>query len=104
MTAMMARPTTAASATDSTSATNSSGPVSLYTWVLSVRDWRVHALADPCLDAPGGVLLTRCGVWHPMACPVGVARRGELCPRCAAAGVELLELLDNTRAEKGLPQ
>ncbi len=63
------------------------------TWVLSVRDWRVHALSDPCLDPPWGMLATRCGVWHPMACPVTVARRGELCPRCAAGGVELLELV-----------
>lgn len=104
MTAVMPRPSTDAAAADSTSPARSSDPVRLYTWVLSVRDWRVHALADPCLDAPGGVLATRCGVWHPMACPVRVARRDELCPRCATGGVERLELLDDTGTGKGRPQ
>lgn len=90
--AVLPRPT-ATPAGDRPSAANSSDPVSLYTWVLSVHDWRVHALAQPCPDPPGGVLATRCGVWHPMACPVSVARRGEVCPGCAAGGVEQLELL-----------
>lgn len=76
-----------------------SDPMSRYTWVLSVRDWQVHALADPCPDPPGGVVATRCEVWHPIACPVTVARRGELCSRCAAMGVGRLELLPDRLAQ-----
>lgn len=93
MTAVLPRPATTP-ATGSPSAADPSDAIGyLYTWVLSVQDWRVHALAQPCPDAPGGALATRCGVWHPMACPVTVVRRGEVCPRCAAGGVALLQLL-----------
>lgn len=92
MTAVMPRSGTAPTR-GTTSVPSSSSSASLYTWVLSVRDWQVHALADPAPDPPGGMLATRCGGWHPVACPVTVARRGELCPRCAATGLVLLELL-----------
>lgn len=68
-------------------------PVRLHTWVLSAKDFRVHALADPCVSPFGELLLTRCGIRCPVACAVSVARRGELCARCAAGGVGLLELL-----------
>lgn len=94
MTAVMPRPATAP-ATGSPSAAEGSDAAGLYVWVLSVQDWRVHAVADPCPDAPGGVLATCCGARHPMACPVTVARRGELCARCAAGGLRRLELLDD---------
>ncbi len=68
----------------------------LCTWVLSVQDWQVHALAAPCSEA-WGVRQARCGVRQPMGCPVSVAHRDEICPRCAAGGVELLELLPDQR-------
>ncbi len=75
----------------------------LCTWVLSVRDWRVHALTVPSDEvavAAAAPMATRCGAWHLVACPVGVARRDEVCPRCAAGGVQRLELLPS-REEDG---
>lgn len=101
MTAVMPRRPATAPATGGPSAANCSDSVRLHTWVLSVQDWRVHALADPCSEA-WGVQATRCGVWHPMGCPVTVARRGEVCPRCAAGGTQRLELLpDRTGGRQG---
>jgi hypothetical protein len=95
-------PRPAAPATDRPPVADTHTAARLYDWVLSVQDWRVHALAQPCPDAPGGVLSTRCGLWHPMACPVTVARRGEVCTRCAAGGLGLLEVLaDRTATDKG---
>ncbi len=73
------------------------------TWVLSVRDWRVHALTVPSDEvavAAAAPMATRCGAWHLIACPVDVARRDEVCPRCAAGGVQRLELLPS-REEDG---
>lgn len=102
MTAVLPRPTTAAE-TRCPSAADSLDPEDLYTWVLSVRDWRVHALADPRPGLVWGMQQTRCGVWHQMACPVTVARRGQVCPRCAAGGVALLELLPD-RADVRTPR
>jgi hypothetical protein len=67
-------------------------PATLYTWVWSVQGWQVHALAEPRSDA-WGMDASRCGAWHLFGCPVTVARRDAVCPRCAAGGVELLELL-----------
>lgn len=92
MTAVLPR-TASTPETGRPSAADSHDPVDLYTWVLSVRDWRVHVLAEPRPGLVWGMQETRCGVWQPMACPVTVARRGEICPRCAAGGVALLELL-----------
>jgi hypothetical protein len=80
-----------------------------------VRDWQVPALTDPPdLGSPWHSVATVCGSRHPIGCPVQVARRGELCPRCAAGvgteqsprasgrqtsrsaeAVQRLELLDN---------
>ncbi len=77
----------------------------LHTWVLSVQDWRVHALADPCTESPcPEPVATRGGPWHLIACPVSVARRGELCPRCMAGSVQRLEVRpDRTAAEQARP-
>lgn len=72
-------------------------------WGLSVTDWRAHALIDAAEPA-WGMQRTRCGVWHPIGCPVAVARRGEVCPRCAAVGIQQLELLpDRTAAVQARP-
>ncbi|MPZ65140.1 MAG: hypothetical protein GEU83_06365 [Pseudonocardiaceae bacterium] len=76
----------------------------LHTWCLSVRDWRVHALAEPAELPMGTVLSTRCRRHHPIGCPVSVARRGDVCPRCLAGGVERLELLpDRIATEQARP-
>lgn len=75
--------------------------VVVYAWVLSVRDWRVHALAEPSTEVPGvgaEPVATRCGAVHLAACPVSVARHGEVCPRCAAGGVAALEVLPDRRS------
>lgn len=99
MTGVLPRPAPAPAA-DSRPAARASDPADLCTWVLSVKDWRVHALARPSALPIGEVLATRCGAWHPVGCPVSVARRGEPCPRCAAGGVQRLELLPS-REEDG---
>ncbi len=59
---------------------SASRPSDLCHRVLSVQDWCVHALADPCAEPPGTEpTATRCAAWHLIACPVSVARRGEVC-------------------------
>lgn len=91
MTAVMARPATAPE-TGSRSAAHDCTATALYVWGLSVDDWQVHALAQPGDDG-WGMLATRCGVWQAIGCPVTVARRGEVCARCVAGGMQRLELL-----------
>lgn len=104
MTAVMPRPATTAPQRDSRPPRRARPDTDLHTWVLSVQDWRVHALADPAELPMGEALATRCQHRHLIASPLSVARRGEVCPRCMAGGVELLELLpDRTAAEKGHP-
>lgn len=90
MTAATAHPATAP-ATDSRSAANRTA-TALYVWVLSVDDWRVHALAQPS-DTAWGIQTTRCGARQAIGCPVTVARRGEVRARCVAGGMQRLELL-----------
>lgn len=91
MTAVMPRPATVP-ATDRTCAANHRDATDLYAWILSVKDWQVHALTVPRADAALEVA-TRCGTWHPVGCPVSVARRGEVCARCVAGGMQRLEVL-----------
>ncbi len=67
-------------------------------WGLSVRDWQVHALVEPPDSfADWHSVQTACDSRHPIGCPVKVARRGEVCQRCAAHGVQRLEILPNRR-------
>ncbi len=101
MTAVLPRPASTPE-TRCPSAADSLDPEDLHTWVWSVRDSQVHALADPRPGLVWGMQQTRCGVWHQMACPVSVARRGEVCLRCAAGGIALLELLPD-RADVRAP-
>lgn len=84
-------------ATDERPATRPQKSTDLYAWVLSVLDWQVHALASPQPDVWAGALQTRCGARHLAGCPVSVARRGEVCARCDAGGVERLELVTTAR-------
>ncbi len=99
MTAVMPRPATAPDSRPR----RETDPVT-YTWVLSVTDWQVHALAEPGALPMGEVLATRCQRWHPIGCPVNVARRSEICARCMAGGIARLEVLpDRTAAEQGHP-
>ncbi|MPZ64186.1 MAG: hypothetical protein GEU83_01205 [Pseudonocardiaceae bacterium] len=103
MTAVIGRPATTVPERDSRPPHRQAAPV-LCTWVLSVRDWWVHALAEPAELPMGTVLSTRCARQHPIGCPVSVARRGDVCPRCMAGGVGALELLpDRTPMEQANP-
>jgi hypothetical protein len=92
MTAVLSRRATAVS--DRPPAAGARTAARLCEWVWSVQDWRVHALAQPRDEPPGAdAVATRCGEWHLIACAVTVARRGEVCPRCAAGGIARLEVL-----------
>lgn len=81
-----------APATAAPPAANERAATALYYWGLSVDDWRVHALAQPS-DTAWGIQTTRCGARQAIGCPVSVARRGEVCARCVAGGMQRLELL-----------
>ncbi len=90
----MPRPATTAPERDSRPPRRETTAADLCHWVLSVQDWRVHALAEPCTELPGpDAVATRCQRWHLVGCAVSVARRDALCDRCMAGGVALLELL-----------